>query len=76
MLAMVSLILSILSIYTNLNTSTTNKILEWLMACRVMVLTEGETTGNAAIDDMDAIPVSLVTDVDVLTTEGAITNAL
>jgi hypothetical protein len=75
-LAMVLLTHGILLVYTNLNTSTTNKILEWLMACRVMVLTEGETTGNAAIDDMDAIPVSLVTDADVLTTEGAITNAL
>jgi hypothetical protein len=76
MLAMVLQILSILSIYTNLNTSNTNNLLEWLMACRVMVLTEGETTGNAAIDDMDAIPVLLDTDVDVLTTEGAITDAL
>ena len=40
------------------------------MACRVMVLTEGETTGNAAIDDMDAIPVSLDIDVDPTTGEG------
>ena len=76
MLAMELLIPGTLSESTNLNTSITNKILEWLMACRVMVLTEGETTGNAAIDDMDAIPVSLVTDVDAPTTEGAITNAL
>lgn len=72
MLAMVLLILSTLSISTDLNTSTTNNLLEWLMACRVMVLTEGETTGTAAIDDMDAIP---VIDAD-LTTDGDITNAL
>ena len=42
------------------------------MACRVMVLTEGDILGSAAIDDMDAI---LDTD-DVLTTDGDITNAL
>lgn len=44
------------------------------MACRVMVDTAGEILVTAAIDDMDAIPVSLDTDVDVLTTEGDITD--
>ena len=37
---------------------TLHKLLEWLMACRVMVLT-GEDIDIRAIDDMDAI---LVTD--------------
>ena len=40
------------------------------MACRVMVLTEGDILGTAAIDDMDAIP---VIDADPITEEG-ITN--
>lgn len=71
-LVMVYQILLTLSTSTDLNTSNTNNLLEWLMACRVMVLTEGETTGTAAIDDMDAIP---VIDAD-LTTDGDITNAL
>ena len=43
------------------------------MACRVMVLTEGEILVTAAIDDMDATPVSLDTDVDPIIEEG-ITN--
>ena len=73
MLVMVYLILLTLLMSTNLNTSIINNLLEWLMACRVMVLTEGETTGTAAIDDMDAIP---VIDADALTTDGDITNAL
>ena len=71
-LVMVYQILLTLLTSTDLNTSNTNNLLEWLMACRVMVLTEGETTGTAAIDDMDAIP---VIDAD-LTTGGDITNAL
>ena len=47
------------------------------MACRVMVLTEGEILVTAAIDDMDAILDSHVTDADPTTDviEGAITNA-
>jgi hypothetical protein len=65
MLVMVLLTLGILSKSTNLNTSTINKILEWLMACRVMVDTEGDILGSAAIDDMDAIPDDLITDGDI-----------
>lgn len=49
---------------------TLHKQLEWLMACRVMVLTEGDILGSAAIDDMDAI---LVTDADPIT-DGDIIN--
>ena len=52
------------------------KQLEWLMACRVMVLTEGDILGSAAIDDMDAIDdvdAILVTDADPIT-DGDITN--
>ena len=76
MLAMVLLTHGTLLVYTNLNTSTTNKILEWLMACRVMVLTEGDILGSAAIDDMDAILAFHVTDVVLCTDAGATTNAL
>jgi hypothetical protein len=42
------------------------------MACRVMVLTEGDILGSAAIDDMDAI---LDTDADPIT-DGDTTNGL
>lgn len=42
------------------------------MACRVMVLT-GEDIDIRAIDDMDAIPVSLGTDADPII-DGDITN--
>jgi len=75
MLAMVLLIHGTLSESTNLNTSIPNKNTEWLMACRVMVLTEGEILVTAAIDDMDAILDSQDTDVDPIT-DGDITNAL
>ena len=71
MLAMELLIPGILSESTNLNTSIPNKNTEWLMACRVMVLTEGDILGSAAIDDMDAI---LDTDADPIT-DGDTTNA-
>ena len=46
------------------------------MACRVMVLTEGDILGSAAIDDMDAILDFHVTDVVLCTDAGDITNAL
>ncbi len=42
------------------------------MACRVMVLTEGDILGSAAIDDMDAIPVIEEDHI----TDGDITNGL
>lgn len=48
--------------------------MEWLMAYRVMVLTEGEIPVTVAIDDMDAIPVTQCIDADVLTTEEGTTN--
>jgi hypothetical protein len=46
--------------------------MEWLMVCRVMVLT-GEDIDILAIDDIDAIPVSQDIE-DVHITEGDITN--
>jgi hypothetical protein len=61
---MVLLTHGILSDYIDLNTSITRKILEWLMACRVMVDTVDETPVTVAIDDMDAILASLALDVD------------
>jgi hypothetical protein len=76
MLAMELLTHGILSESTNLNTSIPNINSEWLMACRVMVLTEGDILGSAAIDDMDAILASHVIEDVPFTDVGVITNAL